>query len=224
MHKLSIQRNEANYTGLFAEPPFTLWGEGAKILEGLYRAFRPFGITLADIRSDHGSGSLADEGVSVHVGSQASFRFKLDRIEASINSFTTADLESFADLLSFGEQWLRGAVPGLNFSSHLFSYVCHGAIDGTTSSAFLSQLASPQIHAFGQCRGNGIIWHGDIERQRVQLALDHSILVPEGLFLQFILVTLDDVVDYAQILRTARERLSLGLGEIGLEPVSESRE
>lgn len=221
MQTLSVRRNEAKYTGLYVQPPFALWGEGATILEGLYHAFRSFGVTLADIRAEHGTGAVAEEAIAVHVGSQASFRFTFDRIEASIGNFTNGDLDAFGELLSNGTGWLRSAAPTLSFSSHLFSYACHCAIEGTTSSAVLSRFETPRIGALGESRGNGITWHGELERWRFQLALDHSIVVPDGLFLQFILITLDDATSYPQILAMMRDKLSDGLREIGLEFLNE---
>jgi hypothetical protein len=222
MRTLSVQRNEAKYTGLYVEPPFALWGEGARILEGLYRAFRPFGVTLADIRGEHGTGSVADEAVAVYIGGQASFRFTFDRVEASVSNPTDADLDSFADLVSFGETWLRTAAPTLRFSSHLLSYACHGSIEGMTSAAFLSQFATPAIAAFGEGRGNAITWHGKIDQGQVQLTADHSIAVSNGLFLQFILITLGDVINYKEHFTIARDKFTAGLRELGLELRNES--
>ena len=217
MPALSVQRNEVTYTGLYVQPPFALWGEGAKILEGLYGAFASSGVTLADIRSESGGGSVADEAVRVNFGGQASFRFKFDRIEASLGSFTDSDLDGFASLLSLGDGWLRSAAPDLRFSSHLVSYSAHCALADTTSTTFLSRIPTPNLAAFGQGRGNGVIWHGESGSTRLQLLLDHSILVQGGLFIQFIMIYLEDRVSFLEMLAVAREKLSSVLEELGLQ-------
>ncbi|MBA3321500.1 MAG: hypothetical protein H0T45_08665, partial [Pyrinomonadaceae bacterium] len=92
MRKLIIQQDQVSYVGLFSKPAFSLWGEGSKILEELYKAFSPYKVSLADFKQDYLSPILSDISVTVFLGANGNYKFKFDRIEASFSNFTEQEL------------------------------------------------------------------------------------------------------------------------------------
>src|SRR5919108_456184 len=99
MRKLIIQQNQVNYVGLFSKPAFSLWGNGARILEELYKAFSPYKVSLADFRQDYLSPVISDTSVTVFLGSNGNYKFKFDRVEVLLSNFTEQELTNFPDAL-----------------------------------------------------------------------------------------------------------------------------
>lgn len=87
---LSIRENRVEYNGIFSRPLFNLLGEDATILRGLYDALAPYHDGLRSFSSVGNASAPADQAVFVNLGWQAQFRFKFDRIEAHLHSYTDA--------------------------------------------------------------------------------------------------------------------------------------
>ena len=131
--ELLVQRNELNYIGLFSEPALGLWGDGAKILQGMFGAFSPYNISLGDIRNDSSSLHPSDQVVTVRFGAIGEYRFRFDRVELTLLNFNRSSLFEVPKLLTAGDEWLRSVVPGFTFSSDLFASLSHSELGHGTS-------------------------------------------------------------------------------------------
>jgi len=219
MRKLIIQQNQVNYVGLFSKPAFSLWGDSSRILEELYRAFAPYKVNLADFRRDSLSTILSDISVTVFLGNNGNYKFKLDRVEASLSNFTEQELAGFPDMLSRGTGWLRSSLPDFSFQTHLFTYNNHSKLSEGTAKEFLLSFSQVNLDNVGTSLGNGLIfnWIEPKLERRVQLMIDHSYAYADGLFIQFLMQSTGDKIDYLETSTTGRDLLDKALAAIGLE-------
>lgn len=217
MTRLLVQQSVADYVGAFARPPFSLWGDGKALLEGLFDAFSDFNVSLKDFRVEGTPEDPSSQAVKVYIGSSGQYRFRFDRVEATLTNGTDADVRLLPALLSTSSSWLEAAVPGFRFQTHLFSYGIHCALAEGTSESYLSSLSTPRLPTFGTARGSGVIFHGERSEPpwRLQLTIDHSLIVEHGLYIQFVLVT-SDGVDYPLLFQEAEATLRSSLAELGL--------
>jgi hypothetical protein len=218
MLRLLIQQNVAEYKGAYTRPPFSLWGDGKALLEGLHDTFSEFQVSLKDFRVDGNPENPSSQTVKVYLGSTGQFHFRFDRVEATITNGTTEEVNLLPAIAGKGATWLREAVQGFTFQSHLFSYTAHCALAEGTSESVLAGLQTPQLSTLGTVRGSGVIFHADdLERSwRLQLTLDHSLLVEDGIFIQFAVLVLQDHVDYVVLMSEARGLLRDSLATLGL--------
>jgi hypothetical protein len=218
MRTLTIQRNQLEYVGLYSRPPFTLWGAGQVILEGLYDAFAGLYSGLGDFRIEGDAAQPADQAVTVTLPHQSVFRFKFDRIEATHFDFRADDVPFLADVLTRGRGWLNSGDLRVPFQSHLLTYTAHASSDGT-SKDLLSGIGFQTIAALGENLGTGALFHGNIPELgwRVQLTVDHSLSVTDGVFIQFLVLIMEDQLNYDEAVRSGQRILSNALEEIGFQ-------
>jgi hypothetical protein len=219
MRKLIIQQNQVNYVGLFSKPAFSLWGNGARILEELYKAFSPYKVSLADFRQDYLSPVISDTSVTVFLGSNGNYKFKFDRVEVLLSNFTEQELTNFPDVLLRGTDWLRSDIPDFSFQTHLFTYHNHSKLSEGTAKEFLLSFSQVSLGDIGMGIGNGLIfnWIEPKQERRVQLTIDHSYAYVDALFIQFLMQSGGDKIDYWETAATGRELLDNALAKIGLE-------
>ncbi len=219
MRKLIIQQDQVSYVGLFSKPAFSLWGEGSKILEELYKAFSPYKVSLADFKQDYLSPILSDISVTVFLGANGNYKFKFDRIEASFSNFTEQELAGFPDVLSRGTDWLHSNLPDFSFQTHLFTYYNHSKLSEGTAKEFLLNFSQVRLDDIGMGLGNGLIfnWIEPKLERRLQLMIDHSHAYADALFIQFLMQSTGDKIDYWETAATARDLLDRALAMIGFE-------
>lgn len=219
MKRLLVQQNQVSYAALFSRPAFALWGDGERILNGLFTAFSKRGVSLANFRFDQAGQDPGAQAITVSFGPLCSYKFKLDRVEASLNNFRRDDLAIFPHLLGEGATWLRSAIPDFSFQSHLFTYFGHSQLSEGTSQEFLTAIPTFSIPEIGESEGNGIIFHWKLKDRdwKVQLMVDHSLTVTNGLFLQFLLFATGDQLDYPETATAGRSIMDMALKKIGLE-------
>lgn len=189
-------------------------------MEGLYGAFSPFGISLGDIRNESSSLNPADQVVAVNVGLTAVHRFRFDRLETAFFNFDDDFLATIPKVLEASTNWLRKPLPSARFGSHQFSYSCHSLVEGKSASRVLRFAERPSVSA-GRSIGSGVIFNWELDHKGwvTKLALDRSVLLPEGVFLMFTLTVKTDKVDYANILNEGRTYLDSVLTELELKLV-----
>jgi len=218
MPKLIVERNQLNYIGIFSNPAFELWGEGQKMFQGLFTIFRPYGVKLSNLHNSSSSLDPADQELGVNVASVLC-RFKFDRIECTRSDATEEDIADFPSLLGRCDEWLRSEMSDFSFSSHLFTYFAHTRIEGATSREVLRSLSTMDIKDLGETRGAGLIFRYDLVEKdwELQFTIDHSLLVGDGLFVQFSILSKADKQDYLDVLLTGRRLLEKALATMGLE-------
>lgn len=219
MRKLLIQENRISYGALFARPAFGLWGDGSRILDGLFTAFSKRGINLGNFRFDQTGQDPAAQGITVSFGPSCSYKFKLDRVESTLNNFRREDYAIYPEILQEGATWLRSTIPGFSFQSHLFTYFGHSRLSEGTSQDVLAGIPTLSIPEIGESEGNGIIFHWKQPESgwRVQLLVDHSLNVTNGVFIQFLLFVTSDSIDYPATASAGRGMMDVALKRIGLE-------
>lgn len=218
MLRLLVQQSEAQYVGAFARPPFSLWGDGRALLEGLHDAFSDFHVSLKDFRVDGTPDDPSSQTVRIYIGAHGQFRFRFDRVEATLTNGTLDELRLLPALLANGSSWLRNVVQGFTFQSHLLSYGVHCSLSEGTSETYLSSLTTPALPALGTARGNGVIFHADRDERswRLQLTVDHSLLIEHGVFIQLVILSMSDELDYESLFDDVEKSLGTSLAALGL--------
>jgi hypothetical protein len=219
MKKLLVQQNQMSYAALFSHPAFALWGDGRALLNGLFTAFSKRGVTLANFRFEQGSQEPAAQALIVSFGTSSSYKFQLDRVESVLRNYPRSDLEIFPGILQEGADWLRSAIPDFSFESHLFTYYGHSRLSEGTGQDVLAAIPTMSIPEIGASEGNGIIFHWNLPERgwKIQLLIDHSLTVPDGLFIQFFVFITRDSIDYSKTTIDGRSILDTALQKIGLE-------
>lgn len=226
MQKLLVQSNQLDYVAFFSQPGLGLWGEGTKILQGLFSAFSPFHINLADLRNDSSSLHPSDQVVTVRFGAIGEYRFKFDRVELTLLNFNSKSLVEVPKVLTAGDEWLRSVIPGFTFSSHLFATLSHSELDHGTSQEFLRNLSALDIPGVGVSEGSGIIFHWDLREKgwRVQFGIDHSVSVNNGLFVNYVIRPVGDKIDYFNFVVEGTQLFERLLSKLGLEAQEDAPE
>jgi hypothetical protein len=218
MHELEIRSNQIDYVGLLAQPAFSLWGEGKILLAALYAAFEPFNVKLSDFTGTAENANLADQEVSIRLGSGAVFRFRFDKVEARLANYREDELLRFPDIVHRGVLGLREAATDFTFASHFLAHASHSVIPGVTSREYLKALTHQADLKIGESAGHGYIFHFDVKERgwRVQLTLDHSLSVPDGIYIAFTVLVASDRLDYQRTFVDARELFNRCLSNVGL--------
>jgi hypothetical protein len=218
MPNLVIRRNEIDYTAALAEPAFELWGEAKTLVSGLYKAFRPFGVSLSDISDASDGESLAEKGVRVSLGPRGSFTFRFDRLEANLSNFLEPEIEQFARFAEAGYSWLRESVPAASATTHFIGYSSHSSLSEGRSSDVLQRINPIRVEGIGESRGHGLSLHFDIPDRGwvLRLSIDHSLAVEDGIYLHLFVTIRADRIDYIEVMHAVRGYLDRILNEFGL--------
>ena len=215
--ELLVQQNQLVYTANFARPPWHLWGQGGTILDGLFSAFSPFGVTLADIRSESVSQNPIGQVVVVNIGANGFHKFRFDRLESTFFNFTNELFTQLPVVLEASTRWIRKALPSCEFASHQCAYSSHSYLKGMNADELLT-FASTVMKSGGKGRGTGVIFHWELPEQKwtTQLVIDRSIVLSEGVYILFSVLVKEDRINYPNLVQEARAYLDAVLGEIGL--------
>jgi len=219
MPKLLASQVQITFYGLFSQPMFSVWGQGEKILGGLFNAFKDYNVTAGDMRYETTSPNVTDSVISVSLfNSSANYKYKVDRVEAVFNDFTEEQSQRIPEVLQHGDSWLRSLGLDFSFKSQLLLHTSHNQLSEGTSEEFLKALSSPDVPDIGNSKGNGITFHWDIPERDwdLSMAVDHSAYVTNGLFVQFLLKTTHDKLDYVDTFQAAISLGRTALAKLGL--------
>lgn len=219
MHDLEIRINQVDYVGVLAQPAFSLWGEGKILLATLFAGYRPYNVKLADISGSGDGESIADQEISVRFGGVGLFRFRFDRVEARLSNYGEEDLVRFPDLVERGVASIREAASDFSLASHLLVHASHSVIAGVSSRDYFRDLAPQPNLEIGESRGHGFIFHFDIPDRawQVQLTLDHSLSISDGIYVNYNVLVVSDRLDYQQTFMEARDLFNRCLKQVGLK-------
>jgi hypothetical protein len=184
MYDLLVNQVQLVHTAYFARPVLELWGEGKRILQELYEAFSPYGVTLSDIRVESATSNPADQVVAVTIGVNGIHRFRYDRIESTFFNFSDEFLAQIPPILNSSTAWIRATVPSAKFVAHHFVYSSHSNIGGISIDELLKSIGPAGPAAGGVNTGSGVIFHWEVpERQwTTQLVIDKSLALGNGVF------------------------------------------
>lgn len=218
MFELTFQQNFLSYVGVFRDPPLDLWFvSGGAIFPGLHRALAPFGASIEEATIDSASSRPAEQALVFNFGSQAQYRFSVGRVKADLSQFDESAALKFPEMIASAEAWLRAASEETSFSSHMYSYSLHSEVVDNTSSDVLQNLSDLHPAILGTNRGTGLTFHANHEDgSLIQLSLDHSLAVPDGIYLQYVWTSTEDTIDHVAEVQANRERLEAALETLDL--------
>lgn len=217
MHRLHVVQNEVTYKGGFNGPLFQLWGSGAPLLEAMYTSLSPFGISLANIRSEELSKSPSDQSIVVQSGNWM-YRWRIERVELTLSNFTGEGLRLLPKLLNANDEWMKKMGVPVVYSFHQFSYAGHLTVEELTSQEVLEPLPHLRLGDGQDFRAAGQIlhWSDSVQGWQGDLVVDHSQVVPDGLFLLYSGMAKEWKLDYNSLVNSLQERLDILLSRLGL--------
>lgn len=219
MRTITVHQDQLEYVGLLATPALGLLSLPDKGVSGLYYAFLGMHSGLADLVVEkEGSAAVADP-IVVNLGTRGSYRFDYERIDWTSPGAGAMELDVSA--VARGDSWLRSALPGLKFEHHYYTYFAHCWIDEGSARDYLLSLQSPSLAGFGENQGTGLIFHANFPDHHwaFQLTVDHSNVVPTGLYVQCVSSIAADQVPHQDTVRHIDARFRQALGQLGLELV-----
>lgn len=219
MITLSSDQNQVSYIGLFSRPVFALWKDRMDLTEQAYEIFSPYETTLLDMRFESFGRSPGEEAFVITLRDLGSITLRFDRLEWTLEDFNDEDLALAPEMLQRLDNSLRSSVEGLEFKNHVFIYFSHSKLSEGTARDYLLSFPNRELPGIEQNLGSGIIYNWvDAEiGGRVQLLIDHSNVVADGLLLQFSILMNNNDIDFRSVIEKARNRLEYALRIIGLE-------
>lgn len=216
--ELDIQRESLTYTARFAKPLFNLWGRGGAIVEALYEALAPYGVTLGNIVISANVVNAAEPVITVWVRGSSTVKFAFDRVEFALHDFTQDFFEALPKLFKDSLGWVKTEAPKVRFASHNFGYYCHGPVKDSTTKAFLETINPKMLKSAGVSRGNATIFNNSVSDKNwtTRIWFDHSQLIPGALFVALIIDTVTEELDYPATLVDGRTYLRSVLSEVDL--------
>ena len=215
MRSITVHQDQLEYVGLFATPAFGFLTQPDKVTSGLYYSFLGLHSGLSDFQIENPGTGLARD-VAVNLIERGTYRFTPERIEWTYPGAGKSELD--VGVLARGDSWLRSALPELKFQHHYYTYFAHCWIDEGTARDFLLSLSSPQIAGFGENQGTGLIFHANFPDHNwaTQITIDHSNVVPHGLFIQCVTGIMADHVSHAETVRYIDSQFRQALVQFGL--------
>ena len=221
MPKLLVQQVSLDYHGFFRSPAYALMGEGAKIMEGLAAAFSSHNVGLGNFRMEVDVTDPAANSIIVTLGTFGIYRFKFDQVQANLRNFRSDDdILGLVTTIEKGDAWLRSTIEDFAFRSHAFIYSSHSTLSEGTSQSFLLSIPRREKPAvIGKDLGSGILETWDISdpAARVHLTLGHSLVQPDGIYINYMVVFETERIDYTDVASKGRAVLDEALQSLGLE-------
>lgn len=218
MPTLTVNYNQISYAGTFVRPAFDLLA-GKLAGGGLYDVFSPFGIGLHSISEEGAMTSPGTLAINIYLPNLGNYKLRLDGVEWKVINFGDEVLPRFPEVLTAASEWLRSCISDFAFKKHVFIYNGHCAMSESNSKDFLLSLGYKSPVSLGEDLGNGLIhnWFSQELGASVQFMLDRSTPVEGGLFVQFILVSDNDNVDYQLLCQQGYSILLKELNALGLQ-------
>lgn len=221
MPKLLVQQVSLDYHGFFQSPAYDLMGGGAKIMGGLAKAFSSYNVGLGNFRTEVDVNEPTANSIIVTLGQFGVYRFKFDQVQAGLRNFTSDDdIVGLVSAIEKGDAWLRRTIENFAFRSHAFVYSSHSVLsDGTSQSFLLSIPRREKPIVIGKDLGSGILetWDEPDLGARVHLTLGHSLVQPDGIYINYMVVIETESIDYAAVASKGRVLLDQTLESMGLE-------
>lgn len=216
MRSITVHQDQLEYVGLFATPAFGLLAQPDKVASGLYYAFVGLHSGLTNFQIEDDTGTALARPVAVNLGARGTYRFTYERIEWTYPGAGQTELD--VAVLARGDAWVRSALPELKFQHHYYTYFAHCSIDQGSARDFLLSLSSPQLAGFGENQGTGLIFHANFPPHdwAIHITIDHSNVVPNGLYVQCVTAINGDAVSHQENVRYIDGLFRQALAQFGL--------
>jgi hypothetical protein len=217
MLSIQVYQDQLEYVGLFATPAFGLRSGSSTVVSGLYHAFLGMHSGLAAFQTESNPGIPLVETIVVNLTDRGTYRLNSERIEWTFPAAGALELD--ASVLARGDAWLRSTLPTLTFQHHYYTYFAHTWVVGGSAKEFLISLGSPQLEGVGENQGTGLIFHVNFPDYgwSLQITVDHSHVLAEGLFVQAVATVVADRVNHQQTVSGVDRLLRESLARLGLQ-------
>lgn len=190
MVHFEITRSDAIFRASFAAPLFELTSADgtAKLAKSLYRGLAPFGMQLDQLAIQN-RGPVGTSYIEVPLMTwAASLRVSLSQLELQHYNLGPGGPAKFAAMAAAAEAATQDAFPGTTFGTTTLAFAWHGQATALTTKAIIGRYVTsdPKI---GATLTSGVIFSllpGSDEPAMAgcTLRLEHSELVPDGLFVR----------------------------------------
>lgn len=199
MRQLDIVQDQLQYVGLLASPAFRYFTNPAALASGLYHAFQGYHSGTDDITFERDPTHPLRQACTVNLGTYGSYTLSLERVEWTRPGSWAWELNS--SVLAQGDAWLRSLpAGGALMHSHYFTYTAHALPVSGSARDLLRGLGGPSLPGFGESDGTGLIFHSRIAPDSsLQLTIDHSHEVQNGIFLELVAIVEQDQIDYLTV-------------------------
>jgi hypothetical protein len=217
MLTVQVHQDQLEYVGIFATPAFPLLSRPERVVSGLYSAFLGMHSGLADFTIESESQVPLSNTIVVNLTNRGTYRFHSERIEWTFPDAGSWELD--ASILDQASGWLRSALPTARFASHYYTYYAHTWVEGSSAREFLLGFPTPQIHGLGENLGTGLIFHTNFPDHNwsIQLTIDHSNVVLDGLYLQVVATVGAEELNHQQTVRYIDGIFRESLKRLGLQ-------
>lgn len=218
MRSITVHQDQLEYVGLFAVPAFGLLTQPDRVVSGLYYAFTGLHAGLSNFQIDDDGTGLSQD-ITVNLIDRGTYRFNPERVEWTYPGAGNSELD--AGVIARGDSWLRSALPELKFQHHYYTYFAHCWLSEGSARDFLLSLSSPQLSGFGENQGTGLIFHANFPDHNwsMQITIDHSNVVPLGLFVHCVTAISGDYVPHSDTVRHIDGLFRQALTQLGLHLV-----
>ena len=185
MTSLAVERLEMAYEGRFKMPRVRVLTADSGILDHLYRELAPFESRLSDLKVETQKPDLSQAFISCNVYNFAgSVQIFADRIE--VRAIDERATERFLDIVKAALAAVHSSQGDVELATHAFALSIHAQPDKLGVGEFLARFVKPAeiqdqapiatsvSYTFGQ----------DGARLNAFLAVEPSLLIPEGVFLR----------------------------------------
>lgn len=210
---VEVHHESLLYAAKFAHPPFALWGQGGKIVGGLYDALAPYNVKLRQIQVNASVPTSADAVITLTLGNTV-LKFSFETLSVAFNGFNQAGFRDIPKFLALSTGWLKD----YPFSSHEANYFSHCFLKGMATDDFLRTINTKPVKSGGIDLGSGAVFYRAVPDKfwTSKLTIDKSEHFPGAVFLGLKIDVASPVVDYPALLSDGREYFAKLLGDLGL--------
>jgi hypothetical protein len=218
--KLEVSKADLVFEGGFPKPEFALLRDGTALLDHLYRRLERYGLRLADMRFERGTGNAGDQHLLVHLFDyRMTVRIRLERIEVTCSDLPETLVEKFkAAILD-----VLGAVtdykPDLAFRAFAVAVGLHAKLVGQPVREYLARFVTNAPSGLGPSTGSGVVFYFGPENGRLlaTVTVDLSAVVADGLFIRLHGVWDGKRITADELARSADTFVRDALGSFGLQ-------
>jgi hypothetical protein len=185
--KLEVKKADLAVEAWLPQPEFTLFRDGAALLDRLYRRLERHGLRLTDIRLERGTGSLGDQHFLVYLFNYLmTVRIRVERIEVQCSDLPRDHLDAFQAAMVDVLGAVKDHRPDLSFRTFAIALGLHAHLEGTAVRDYLSRFVVNNPTGVGPPAGSGVVFYFGPEGDRLlsTITADASAMIREGLYLR----------------------------------------
>jgi len=214
--KLTVSRAELTLEAVYVRPEFNV--AGPSVLTRLFERLQPYGLRLADMRLERGTGTLSEFHVLGYLlDFLVTLRVRIDRVEVFCPQASVDNVNRLSTVVADALKAVQSALT-IDYQTYSLSMNLHGSLEGQGVREYMAQFvaSTPEI---GVPIGNAVAYYYGPEEDRLvaTITLDKSLVTSDGLYVRP-QATWDAKRVSPQDLPTRAEQfVRLALDRVGLE-------